>query len=388
MTDKQFLTGMWNKVDALAGAEAENERARARSNRYPTYPTYPTYPIGFIRVVRLGEADQARVQAAIEQVTGLPLKELCEHMAAWQDENTVHVEGGGDMVNPYADAMGAVPIAVDFETFKEVMAEVDALLGGGSDADPAGFASLGSVPLTYEQAHQRYEEFLERDKITGAYARLFSDYMGIAVGIFAVFVPVGFLLRDRRSVMAELVFSRRCSSAKLILTRYAACLAAILLPLVVLAVFPTAALLAFAAGEGLAADPPAFLWYILGWVSPTAAACSVGFFFTTLTGTPAGIAVQFLWSFFDIFVSSRSISSSYAGALILRHNQTGGWHIINEHWGEILTNRLSYAALAIVLLAFSILFYELQRRGLLDIRGTIFKIFRRRRDPVPADAAA
>lgn len=347
---------------------------------------YPTYPAGFIRVARLGDADQAAVEAIIERVTGLTVEGLDAYMAKWYEDNTVHIEGGGSMINPYADATGAFPIVVDYETFKTLMAEVDGMLGGGSSFDPAEFVYMGSVPLTYEQALERYDQLINEDRLTGAYARVFSDYMGIAVGIFAVFVPVGFLMRDRRAGMQELVFSRKCSSARLILTRYAACVAAILLPLVILAVIPTVQLMVFAAGQGIAADPLAFLWYILGWVGPTAlVACSVGFFCTTLTGTPLGIAVQFLWSYFSLMSSSLT---GYGSNLILRHNQTGGWHIMDAHWGELVANRLAYTALALVLLACSILFYELQRRGRLDIRGALGKIFRRRKNAVPADAAA
>lgn len=33
MTDKQFLTGMWNKVEALADVERQNQLAAARSRK-------------------------------------------------------------------------------------------------------------------------------------------------------------------------------------------------------------------------------------------------------------------------------------------------------------------------------------------------------------------
>ena len=69
-------------------------------------------------------------------------------------------------------------------------------------------------PATYEEAMEEYNSFLYDDKITGGYARLFGDYMGIALGILPVFLVVTRELRDRRAGMEELIYTRTASSGK------------------------------------------------------------------------------------------------------------------------------------------------------------------------------
>ena len=51
--------------------------------------------------------------------------------------------------------------------------------------------------MTYEQALLEYDNILYKDKVSGAYARLFCDYIGIILGLLPVFLPTYKIPQDR-----------------------------------------------------------------------------------------------------------------------------------------------------------------------------------------------
>ena len=81
------------------------------------------------------------------------------------------------------------------------------------------FADRSEI-MTYEDAAEAYNTLTEKDRLSGGYARLFSDYMVIFLGILPVFLAVTRGLRDRRAMMQELIYTRRCSSFTVVTSRY------------------------------------------------------------------------------------------------------------------------------------------------------------------------
>ena len=64
---------------------------------------------------------------------------------------------------------------------------------------------------------------------------VFCDYIGIILSILPVFIAVAVCLKDRRAKMNDLIYARKISSFKLILSRYFAIIIAVMLPTVILA---------------------------------------------------------------------------------------------------------------------------------------------------------
>lgn len=50
---------------------------------------------------------------------------------------------------------------------------------------------------------------LYKDKITGAFARLFCDYAGIAVGFLPIFLVVAFWYQDRKTNISHTLYSKK-----------------------------------------------------------------------------------------------------------------------------------------------------------------------------------
>ena len=72
---------------------------------------------------------------------------------------------------------------------------------------------FGISEMNYEEALEEYNQIINKDKVTGGFARLFCDYMGLALGLYPVFLVVMIWMKDRMSNATELIYSRKVSSA-------------------------------------------------------------------------------------------------------------------------------------------------------------------------------
>lgn len=337
---------------------------------------YVTYPIGFYKNVKLSQEEQTQIAAILKGITGLEPDKLLDITQKHMTERNEALMAGEEM--PTQE--GETPLVLSYPVFKEKMAEVDDILGGGSKYAPGGLKSLGQAPITYEEKLAEYNAFIHEDQISGAYARLFCDYMGITISLFSIFVPVAYLSRERRARMNELLYSRKCSSTRLIITKYVAVNVMMLLPYILLSLIPLTQLVGYGMDHHLAVDVWAYLKYIIAWLLPTLmTATAVGFVLTTLTDTPIAIAVQFLWGFLDLGMSmNRMNGGGYGAELSIRHNSLFHLQEMKDGIQALMTNRLAYVLLSLVLVSVTVLIYDLKRRGSLDFHGHFRKIFRHR----------
>ncbi len=291
--------------------------------------SYVAYPIGFYKTVRLSEDEQKQMSAILSRLT----------------ENK----------------------QLTYEEFKACMQDADDLIGGASYYSESNLVkTFGRVPMTYEEALEQYELSKNTDHFTGTYARLFCDYIGIPLSILPVFLAVAMCLKDKRSRISELIYTRKTSSARLLFTRFFAILTAIMLPVIVLSYISNSSV--WGMHDGMALNYMAPLNYALGWLLPSAmVSVAVGIFFTELTGTPIAIAVQSLWWFIDLYAGIARLDGNYAlFQLTLRHNKLGNTQAFIDGFPTLVANRLFFAGVAIMLMVAAVLIYEQKRRGNLN----------------------
>ncbi|MCI9411966.1 MAG: ABC transporter permease [Eubacterium sp.] len=310
---------------------------------------YTTYPIGFVKHVRLSEDDQGKVAAILSEITG-------------EQKDAILGKSGSEKLNP------AVRDGMDYSRFKERMALVDDLLGGGSNYASDALVGYGTVPLTYEEAKERYELAISSDRVTGGYARLFSDYAGVMVlSILPVFLAVILCMKDRRAKMEALIYTKKISAAKLTLIRFLALVIAAMIPVFILSYVSN--MMVWGASKGMQLDYLAPLKYDLGWLLPSVMiSTAVGMFLTELTGSPAAVAVQGLWWMFDVNLGIKTVSSGYSlFRLSPRHNAgVESWFRTEDyldHFQDLLQNRFLIVGISLVLVFLTILIYEAKRRG-------------------------
>lgn len=332
--------------------------------------TYVTYPIGFFKTVKPGEEKQEQISKIIAEATGLHSKEEIEKILS-KDEGEMPDEKADLIV--YGGASLAPAASLTYDRFQELMKEVDDLLGGGSQYSKERMHTNARTAKTYDQALEEYKELMEKDHLSGGYARLFSDYMGIMLGILPVFLAVTRGLRDRRSQMQGLIASRRASSFTIVASRYLSMLIMLLLPVLLISCIPLFECIQ-SAGAGVQLDYLAFVKYSFGWLLPSIMiAAAVGMVLTELTDTALGVLVQLIWWFITVFGSMSAMSGGmYGWGLVPRHNTIYNYTGFHEDFAQLAANRALYAVLSVLLVAVTVWIYSFKRKGRLDIHGKLF----------------
>ncbi|MDO4338616.1 MAG: hypothetical protein Q4C91_11125 [Eubacteriales bacterium] len=361
--------------------------------------SYIAYPIGFYKEVKLNDSKQKAMAGVLEKITGISAQELMREAKSVQDTEKETGTGGEaagsngiridaeDMViqedgsyaytlpdenvnageqtdEASADALSvSVKENLTYAEFKMAMNKADEIIGGGSSYRTDNLAHFSMVPVTYEEALEQYRLTKEKDRFTGGYARLFSDYMVVSIiSILPVFLAVALCLKDRQSGMEQIIYTRCIPAWKLIGARYLAVLSAVMLPEILLAYVSNASVWGLYPGESL--DYLAPLKYAVIWLLPTAMiSAAVGMFFTELTKTPVAIAIQGLWWMYDINQGIWEENGCSLFRLAPRHNtivRTQDWF---EHMDKFAANRIFFTCLALALLAATIYVYEQKRRG-------------------------
>ncbi len=263
---------------------------------------------------------------------------------------------------------------VSYEEFRELMREADRLIGGGSKyADEYIVNNFSLVPKTYEDALADYEGLLHEDRVTGAYARLFCDYLGIVVAVLPVFVSASMLHMDRKANMEQIIYARKVSSAKLLITRYLALCSTMLLPIVVTAIMAQINISGIYTGYEL--DMLAFGKMVGLWLLPNVmAATAVGMLFTICFSPLIAVFVQGGWWFYSLFAGTGGLTGQIdKWVLVARHNSLYARAEFLADYSDFLFNRAFYAGLSLVLVGLSILIYEGKRRGIGSGFGSISK---------------
>lgn len=354
---------------------------------------YVTYPIGLIKNVRLNDREQAEIAEIISEITGIDKDTILGAQADMTDvgnnefvigmDGNMQIDSDGNIVFSQEDnandtnditdikeTLITVRSDMDYSEFRDLMQRVDDILGGGSDYSAKSLIGFGTVPVSYEEAVQRYDLCLSRDKITGGYARLFSDYAAVMVmSLLPVFPAVLMCMKDRQAKMTEIIYTRKISSAKIIVFRYLAIMTAVMIPVIILSYVSNSSV--WGIYDGAELDYFAPLKYDLGWIMPgIMIAAAVGMCLTELTNTPIALAVQGFWWLLDVNAGFRSVSDGYAIFRLAPRHNAGEMSYFRtqdyiDNFRRLTANRLLFAGLSMFLIAVTIVVYEAKRKGIL-----------------------
>lgn len=241
-----------------------------------------------------------------------------------------------------------------YQQFKKGIAEIRKIIGGRPVAY-MNFSQYGAEPLTYEAALARYDTMIYKDKVSGAYARLFCDNMGLAAGIgpaLIAWAATASVLRRRRQAVPEYFPVRAEAEPHWI--RFSSVSFVSFLPIVVLAVAATAELSSGVRPLGLSIDYFAFFAYAFVWLLPAVIfAAAAGIFSAVLTNRPIGLVIPFaVWLWSAMPWSENGLTGiKYGANLILRHGVVGEYEVYHASLGGILMNRAAYTLIAFALIA-------------------------------------
>lgn len=347
--------------------------------------SYATYPLGYYKAVVLSDDKQKQVLEILCEITGLSEKELkdlpedyfpaatgtmisFDSMNADKDGN-LNMEMGGRAATKNGDNKYKHFVSqVSYEHFKELMRNMEVIIGekGSQYSHKMMITYFGMSETTYEEALAEYDQTINQDKVTGGFARLFCDYIGLELGLYPIFLVVIIWMKDRISNATELIYGRKISSVKLVVSRYLASITMILIPILLLSLESLVPLISFGAEKGIRVDYFAYIKYILWWLLPEAmVVCAIGFFFTLLTDSPIAIVLQFLWWMVDKGATGLSGDIKLM-TLMIRHNTLRGYEIIQNDLQIICMNRLLMAGIGILFVILSIWVLNFKRKGKLN----------------------
>lgn len=326
--------------------------------------SYTTYPLGFYKEVKLNDDEITEVYKLLEDITGIDENQLIKKFEDYT--STQHI--------PQVEFIKAKE-NLTFEEFSKYIGEVDDILGGGSYFFNPGNLQINTwIERTYDDANKDYESIMNNDKVSRAHARLFSDYMGIVLAILPIFLAVTRVLKDKRSKCEQVIFSKQCSSTTIVLSRYLAIVAMIILPLILISITPTLQSIYLADSNGIRADYFAFIKVIFGWLMPTVlVTVSVGFFLTELTNGPIAILVQGIWWFVSMSLGASKLVGYVGMNLIPRFNSFGSYDIYKSVFNELVINRAFYSIVGLFIIVITIFIYDKKRKGKLNLNGKILK---------------
>lgn len=327
--------------------------------------SYDAYPHMFYKQVKLKEKDSGKIAAILEELTGLTKAELDGFEDYERGGYYGAVDEEGKQVMYYKSPVlpeYTLSEQVSYERFKELMQQADKIIGGGSKyREEMLLEYFGQVPMTYEDALEDYEEVMKKDNLPHAYLRLFSDYAGIDLAIIPVFVCVALWQLDKRSRMEALVYSRKRSSFGIVLTRYAALVCCMAVPVLLTMLHTVISIerlypeLSISVGGAVGM---ALLWLLPGITMVTA----LGALLTEVVSPLIAIFVQGAWWYLALS-STDLVGQVTKYALIIRHNSMGNISAFEAQYGNFLWNRWFYLGLSVVLLLATVLVYEWKRKG-------------------------
>lgn len=327
---------------------------------------YVAYPIGFYKEVKLSEKKSAKMAEIIAEITGISKQELDSFSDFDEGGAVMQPDGNGGYIPVIKEATLPeinIPDTMTYERFRELMRKADKIIGGGSQySDDNIVGNFSLVPKTYEEALAEYNDIFKKDKVTGAYARLFCDYMGIIVSILPVFAAASLINADRKSRMEQLVYSRKISSVKLVFTRFSALVTMLAIPVIILAFiasFSVVKLYPESSTDFFAIPKMSVSWLLPNIIFSTA----LGMALTEISSQLVAVFVQGVLWFGSIMGSTELTGGIGRFTLVCRHNSLYGRNIFIENFDEFLFNRIFHTVLAIAIMVLTTWIYSEKRKG-------------------------
>lgn len=327
---------------------------------------YVAYPIGFYKEVKLSQKKSAQMAEIITEITGISQQELDSFSDFNEGEMTMIPDGNGGYI-PVVEKPNIpeinIPDTMTYEHFRELMRKADKIIGGGSDySDDNIVDNFSRLPRTYDDALADYNAIIEKDKFTGAYARLFCDYIGIIVSILPVFAAASLVNADRKSRMEQLVYSRKISSTKLVFSRFAALSVMLAIPVIILSAAATFQVMKLYPNKSI--DIFAIPRMSVCWLLPNILfSTALGMLMTEIVSPLIAFFAQGVIWFTSVMKGTELTGDIGRFTLVCRHNSLYDRTAFIEDLNKFEFNRIFYTVISLVIITLTAWIYSMKRKG-------------------------
>lgn len=325
-----------------------------------------TYPMGFYKQVILSDSELKEIEECISELTGMDTKEWKDELDKYNSGIHTEQDDNGEYVT-VTDNKWNIQIAdnMSYDEFKKIMKKVCGIIGRGSDYEADKLTSHGMVKMTYEQALEKYNEIIDKDKVTGAYARLFSDYTVIILGLLPAFFAITRVIKEKRSKAKDVVYSKKVKGLTLVLARYSAMVAMAFIPVVCVALFALTQSAYIAISAGVSPDLSVYFKYCLCWLLPTIIfVLALSYLMAEFTESVISVLIiGGLW-FISLFSALTGTRLIHVGWNIMpRFNTLGEYSVYTDIFPQLVKNRCLYLILGIAIIILTAAVYNLKRNG-------------------------
>lgn len=249
--------------------------------------------------------------------------------------------------------------AKNYEEITQGLKAADEILEGGSQFNENMIEDFKGFFLTKEEYLEEMDNYLNKDKISGGYGRIFSDYMTIPFGLFTTFIAAYVILRDKKNNIFESIYSKRVSSWSYILGKYTAICLLMIGTLGIIALVYDTAFLVHPHFKDVEVMKFACLKYSMIWVVPTILFTNALGIMTALLfqNGIVSIVIQLLLWFKSIPLRSDFGFDKY----MIRFNSTRNYHIFMDKFQMFLMNRAFYTVLSIGMIIICVFLFERKR---------------------------
>ena len=318
---------------------------------------FNTYPFGFLKTVTPSKSDKATIKEILERATGKSVAELNQAQSNLAIENP--------QIDQFALAEKFV-LAKDYTypAFEKDMRKVEELIGKGSDFSKNVYLNQTRRQLNYEEATKNFQTTLTKDRVSGAFARMTCDYLGLVLALVPVFIAATVVLRDKRAQSQLVIHSKRICSFKLYGTRFLATVLLVLLPVILFSLLPAIQSVYVAQKYQHVGDLLLFYQYIIGWSLPTiVAVIGISFLITTVFNGLVSVIFQLGFWLLSLMSNGRNIVGSVGVNLIPRFNTVGSREVFEQIFSELVINRVLWFALGLICFLLSCVIFDRKRKG-------------------------
>ena len=261
------------------------------------------------------------------------------------------------------DENNNMQINVTYDEYKKILINLDSKLKGHTIYKEPEEYGIYNEETSSEIGDKIYEEVMEKDKFTNAYARLFADYMGITAGFLPMFLSFFIFIREKRKKDYKNNYEHKISFTEYIFGKYLGLCLSIMICYFALAAYITLSYVKYSQDVNITIDSTAVYKYTFLWIGPTV-------LFTTALGIFMAVFFKkiimpvlihiVLWNF-----SVRPLSGNYSlNHFIIRFNTFGEYYSYIKWRPEIIQNRIFFTLISLVLVMISAKIYKKRELGL------------------------
>lgn len=204
---------------------------------------------------------------------------------------------------------------------------------------------------TFEEANEKRYKIKVQDEHTRSYARLFSDYNGIAAALFVGFIAVFSMYRDTKVGDRELHYTSNTSAINYIFAKFLGVLVSAMGVFLLFAILETIIFTISALQNGENIDLFAFIGTTLLWITPTLMfSIALSFFIYVVSNKFSLSLISQLLTSYYMLSSTNHLGDYRISRLIIRFNALAPYEEIAPYINAITINRVFYILLSILIL--------------------------------------